>query len=144
MKHVHIYGTFGPKCRDAETLKQMFSEGMDGMRLNLSHGTLTDASDLLTAFREAAAACEITPELLIDLNGPELRIGTLPAPMTLSDGDVLEPCALPLPDAVQNALKQLSSPAPGVARRLRAQPFGWELKLLNELKKLDEESDAKK
>ena len=46
-------------------------------------------------------------------------------------------------NAVQNALKQLSSPAPGVARRLRAQPFGWELKLLNELKKLDDATGMK-
>lgn len=45
--------------------------------------------------------------------------------------------------AVRNALKQLSSPAPGVARRLRTQPFGWELKLLNELKKLDEATGMK-
>lgn len=55
--------------------------------------------------------------------------------------DLLDECD---PDAaVKNALKQLSSPAPGVARRLRTQPFGWELKLLNELKKLDDATGMK-
>ena len=45
--------------------------------------------------------------------------------------------------AAKNAQKQLSSPAPGVVKRLRAQPFDWDLKMLKELEKLDEATGMK-
>ena len=104
MKHVRIYGTLGPACRDPEILKQMLAEGITGMRLNLSHGTLKEASRLLEAYRTAADACGVHPELLIDMQGPELRLGALEAPLSLNAGDVLKSDALPFPDAVRGAL----------------------------------------
>ncbi len=104
MNHVRIYGTLGPACRDPEILKQMLAEGMSGMRLNLSHATLKDASGLLEAYRTAADACGVRPELLIDMQGPELRIGALDTPIPLSVGDVLEADALPFPENVRDAL----------------------------------------
>lgn len=86
---VRIYGTIGPACRDSEILTQMFKEGMDGVRLNLSHTTLEKASDLIESCREAARACGKRPELLIDMQGPELRIGSLKEPVRLNEGDLL-------------------------------------------------------
>ena len=32
MKKVNVYGTLGPACKDAEIIKQMLHEGMDGVR----------------------------------------------------------------------------------------------------------------
>lgn len=104
MKHVRIYGTLGPACRDRETLRQMLSEGMTGMRLNLSHSTLKEASGLLEAYRTAADACGVRPELLIDMQGPELRIGALDKPIPLNAGDVLKTDALPFPVEVREAI----------------------------------------
>ncbi len=86
---IHIYGTFGPACSDPEVLKAMFRVGMTGMRLNLSHTGLRDSLPLLEAFRAAAQAARVQPELLIDLQGPELRIGTLSEPLTLAVGDTV-------------------------------------------------------
>lgn len=105
-----IYGTLGPACKDTETLKQMCSEGMDGMRLNLSHTALEEASDLIEAYRKAAEACGKRPQLLIDMQGPELRIGALSAPLLLHAGDTIDAGALPFPAEVQSALKDA---APG-------------------------------
>lgn len=110
MKNVLIYGTLGPACGNVETLRQMFAEGMDGMRLNLSHTTLEQASGLLEAFQRAADASGVRPELLIDMQGPELRIGRLDAPVLLHDGDVLKADTLPFPVEVHHALKNA---APG-------------------------------
>ena len=110
MKKVRIYGTLGPSCTDREVLKQMFAEGMDGVRLNLSHAALEDAADALEAVHRAAAACGVRPELLIDMQGPELRIGSLPSPVWLIDGDAVGTDALPFPEAVQKALRDA---APG-------------------------------
>ena len=110
MKNVRIYGTLGPSCKDPEILKQMFAEGLDGMRLNLSHASLEQAADLIETFHKTAEACGKHPELLIDLQGPELRIGILDAPVPLHSGDVISTDRLPFPAEVQDALK---SAAPG-------------------------------
>lgn len=84
---ISIYGTFGPACGDRDTMTEMFRAGMTGMRLNLSHTSLADSAESLRAFHAAASAAGVIPELLIDMQGPELRIGDLDAPMTLAEGD---------------------------------------------------------
>ncbi len=105
MKKVIIYGTLGPACADRATLREMFREGMDGVRLNLSHTTLEAAAPLLEALHGAAADCGLRPELLIDLQGPELRVGTLQAPIPLPEGERLPAAALPLPPMLMEALQ---------------------------------------
>ena len=96
---ISIYGTFGPACGQEDILKQMFEAGMTGMRLNLSHTSLTDSADRIAAFRRAAEAAGIVPELLIDMQGPELRIGNIEA-MTLADGEsvILGEGGIPVPE----------------------------------------------
>jgi len=84
-----IYGTFGPACGDAKTMEAMFRAGMTGMRLNLSHTGLADSTHILADFHAAAKAACVQPELLIDMQGPELRIGALSAPLTLMDGSTV-------------------------------------------------------
>lgn len=104
MKQVKIYGTLGPSCRDYDTLRDMFRAGMDGLRLNLSHTTLEAAAELIGTCRSAARACGVRPELMIDMQGPELRIGSLPAPLRLEAGEVIDPEMLLLPSPVQAVL----------------------------------------
>ena len=84
---LEIYGTLGPSCADTQILRQMFAKGITGMRLNLSHGTLRDSGHMISAFHDAAALEGVSPSLLIDMQGPELRIGTVAAGLTLSEGD---------------------------------------------------------
>ncbi len=100
MKHVMRYGTLGPACREQHILEQMLREGMDGVRLNLSHATLSASAPLIDAYHAAANACGKTPLLLIDLQGPELRIGPLSCPLTLHTGERIAPDTIPFPDAV--------------------------------------------
>lgn len=83
-----IYGTLGPACTSQEILEAMLRAGLTGMRLNLSHCNLSDSDEQLAAFRAAAKATGTKPELLIDMQGPELRIGAV-APMELLDGTQL-------------------------------------------------------
>lgn len=84
---VEIFGTLGPACCERGLLKEMFRRGMDGMRLNLSHTTLADAADMLEAFRLAAEDAGKKPELLIDMQGPELRVSKPQAPVKLKEGE---------------------------------------------------------
>ena len=96
---ISIYGTFGPACADSGTMEQMFHAGMTGMRLNLSHTGLEQSAALIQAFHTAAAASGVRPELLIDMQGPELRIGALAEPLTLNIGDtvILGEGGIPVP-----------------------------------------------
>ena len=41
---IDIFGTLGPACADADTLETMLHRGMTGMRLNLSHVTLSQSA----------------------------------------------------------------------------------------------------
>ena len=104
MKHVKIYGTIGPACRDKEILKRMFQEGMDGVRLNLSHTSLEEASPLIESFHSAARECGLNAELLIDMQGPELRIGDMKAPLRLISGDLIGTGDIPFTEEVKAVL----------------------------------------
>lgn len=99
-----IYGTLGPSCADADTLAKMLQGGMTGVRLNLSHVTLRDAEEQIEALRKAERLSGISSKLLIDLQGPELRIGKLQTPITLTTGEHIRLAAIPLPDIIQPCL----------------------------------------
>lgn len=72
-----IFATFGPACRGKDILKAMIEAGMTGMRLNLSHTTLRNSADYINAYREAAKELGTEPQILIDMQGPELRVGDI-------------------------------------------------------------------
>lgn len=81
-----IYGTFGPSCGDGEILKKMIEAGMTGMRLNLSHTTLAASEKYIRSYQKQAEALGVTPQILIDMQGPELRLGNLKPPVWLEEG----------------------------------------------------------
>lgn len=72
---------------DEDTLEQMFGEGMTGIRLNLSHMMLKDHEKDILMIRRAASKSGITPKILVDLIGPELRIGDIDTPIELIKGE---------------------------------------------------------
>lgn len=86
---VDIFGTLGPSCSDISILQGMFDNGMTGIRLNLSHTMLSDNHKLIENVKQAAKQTGIKPKILIDLQGPELRIGNLIEEIQLSKGDEL-------------------------------------------------------
>ena len=103
---IELFGTLGPSCRNQQTLIRMFQEGMNGMRLNLSHASLKESSEMIRCYQEAAESAGVKGELLIDLQGPELRLGRLEQPKDLKENDRLEMDALPLPKCVTDALEE--------------------------------------
>ena len=84
---VKIFGTIGPSCDNSEILCKMFEAGMTGIRINLSHVMLADCSESISRIHNAAKAAGVTPEILIDMQGPELRIGRFQSLMHLDNGD---------------------------------------------------------
>ena len=100
-----LYGTLGPACADTDTLRALLRAGMSGVRLNLSHGTLAESADWIAALRRAERAEGVSCDLLVDLQGPELRIGALAAPLTLRTGDELTlGAAFPVPLCLRGEL----------------------------------------
>lgn len=102
---VDIYGTLGPKCADADILEKMILNGMTGVRLNLSHVTLREAAPLIDALREAERRCGRTVKLLIDMQGPELRIGAIASPIMLTAGKCISLSEIPVPEIARPYLK---------------------------------------
>lgn len=90
-----VYGTVGPACCDTEVLVQLFEAGMTGVRINLSHVNLVEVTDWIENIRTAYARVKQNnpeqPELemLIDLIGPEMRLGELLSERKLNVGDRL-------------------------------------------------------
>lgn len=81
-----IFGTFGPACSSEEILEKMIRIGMTGIRLNLSHAMLADSRDYIDSYQKAAKNCGVVPQILMDMKGPELRIGTMSTRLTLAEG----------------------------------------------------------
>lgn len=102
---MELYGTLGPACGKADLLEQMLEAGMTGMRLNLSHATLRESLPLLEQLHLAARRRGVRPELLIDLQGPELRTGTEGLPLPLREGELLPLKRLALPEILEAALE---------------------------------------
>lgn len=84
---MEFYGTLGDACWERETLEKLFRAGMTGARLNLSHTTLEACAPLLEErFWPAARQAGVEARLIVDLQGPELRVGTLKEPVTMDEG----------------------------------------------------------
>ena len=103
---IDLFGTLGPSCENAAVLSEMLRQGMTGVRLNLSHETLISAAPRLQHLREAERTTGISAKVLVDLQGPELRIGNLSTPVMLEEGDTIQiPDDIPMPRHVLEDLK---------------------------------------
>lgn len=106
-----IYGTFGPACGTKEILKKMIEMGMTGMRLNLSHTTLNESKNYIENYQTAASEMGVKTQILIDMQGPELRIGKLEEVLELEIGDkillgeIKNESQIPVPQAVMESIE---------------------------------------
>ncbi len=76
-RRTKIVCTIGPSSESPATLRAMVEAGMDVARLNASHGTHADHRRRCAAVRTAAAETGATVGILVDLQGPKIRTGTL-------------------------------------------------------------------
>lgn len=86
MGDMKIYGTLGPKCSSRSVLEKMISEGMTGVRLNLSHVSLAESGEWLDNWNTASGR---KLDLLIDMQGPEMRIGKLSRKVSFQKGETI-------------------------------------------------------
>ena len=72
-----IVATLGPASSTREQLLALFHAGVDVFRLNLSHGTHEDHRARHAVIREIEQDTGRPISILVDLQGPKLRIGAL-------------------------------------------------------------------
>ncbi len=74
LRRTKIIATLGPATDAPGMLEQLLVEGVDIVRLNLSHGVPDDHKQRAAAVREAAAKLGREVGVLADLQGPKIRI----------------------------------------------------------------------
>lgn len=72
--------TLGPSTQSADCIKKLMFAGMDGVRLNFSHGNYAFFEKVFDEIHKACTEEETPLAILIDLQGPKIRIGELEKP----------------------------------------------------------------
>ena len=81
----------GPAVESAEKVKELIDAGMNMARLNLSHGGYEEHQSRLDRVREAAKAAGKPIAILIDLQGPKIRLARFAnGPHMLEKGDIFK------------------------------------------------------
>jgi pyruvate kinase len=77
--------TLGPSTDSPERIRELVDTGMDVARLNLSHGSRADQEERYRRVRAAADASGRGVGVLVDLQGPKIRLGTFANGATMLD-----------------------------------------------------------
>ena len=75
--HTKVIATIGPATRDRNILEQMFHEGVDVCRINLSHDTHSEHLKTIRFIQELNEELGSQVAILGDLQGPKLRVGDM-------------------------------------------------------------------
>ena len=75
MPNTKIVATVGPATDAPGVLQAMLAAGVDVFRLNASHGEQDQHAARIAAIREAAKTAGIYAGILLDLQGPKIRLG---------------------------------------------------------------------
>lgn len=88
MRRTKIVATLGPATDKPKVLKNLINAGLDGARLNYSHGARDDHAKRARAVRRAAKASNREVAIIADLQGPKIRIERFRnGPIELEEGD---------------------------------------------------------
>ena len=77
VRRTKIVATIGPSSSSPDVLATLVAAGMNGARFNFSHGTLKDFAENWAAAAVAQDDAGHPIAVIVDLQGPKLRIGDL-------------------------------------------------------------------
>src|SRR5699024_2792180 len=75
MRRAKIVCTLGPATESPEMVQTLVDAGMDVARINRSHGDQEAHAEVIRRVREAAEASGRAVAVLVDLQGPKIRLG---------------------------------------------------------------------
>ncbi len=85
-----IVATIGPACASKEMIKKLFKAGVTMFRINSSHGDVNFHSNNLKCIREIEQEEKRLIPVLLDLQGPKIRLGNIGEPIELKKGEILK------------------------------------------------------
>lgn len=74
IRRTKIIATLGPATDGMDNLRQMIQAGVNLVRVNFSHGSFEEHRDRIKAVRACAAMLKQQVGILVDLQGPKIRI----------------------------------------------------------------------
>ncbi len=77
MNKTKMIATIGPASDKKETIKEMILNGVDVIRINMSHSDFDYARKVILSVREIDVELSTQTGIMIDTRGPEIRIGNL-------------------------------------------------------------------
>jgi pyruvate kinase len=77
MRRAKILATIGPASADKEIIRRLILAGMNAIRINRSHGTQVEHTEVVRLVREVAEELKEPMAVLVDLCGPKIRTGKL-------------------------------------------------------------------
>ena len=86
-KRTKILATVGPDTSTPEMLEALIAAGVNGIRLNFSHGTYEEREEQIPWIREASKKLGKPVAILQDLQGPKIRLGMLNENTSVVKGD---------------------------------------------------------
>jgi pyruvate kinase len=108
-RRAKIVATVGPASADPAMLEALFHAGVDTFRLNFSHGAHEDHARVHAAIRALEAREKRPIGVLMDLQGPKIRIGTVKdGRLTLAAGETIRF----VPDGVEGDRDAIPLPHP--------------------------------
>ncbi|GAA2833678.1 pyruvate kinase [Kitasatospora paracochleata] len=88
MRRAKIVCTLGPAADSYDQIKALVTAGMDIARLNLTHGSQLEHEERYRRVRKASDEAGRSVGVLVDLQGPKIRLGTFAdGPVLLERGD---------------------------------------------------------
>ena len=89
LRKTKIICTIGPSTSSYEMLMKMYIAGMNVVRLNMSHGTHDSHEKVIRSIKKVNQKIKDSIPVILDLEGPEIRTGTLKHDLQLKEGDII-------------------------------------------------------
>jgi pyruvate kinase len=90
VRKAKILATLGPASRDQSVIESLLVAGVNGVRINMSHGTNEEKTEDIKHARASAKKLNRPLSVLVDLSGPKIRTRQLKEgePVTLKAGEI--------------------------------------------------------
>jgi pyruvate kinase len=89
-KRTKIIATVGPSSHSYETVLAMIKDGVNGIRINFSHGTDQDRDQQIAWIQKASQVCGKPVAIIQDLQGPKIRLGDFEGIINVRTGQSLQ------------------------------------------------------
>ena len=105
-----IVATLGPAWSTPDQMHALLDGGVNVVRINASHGTPAIREQWISGLQQVLAARKDAAAILLDVQGPRIRVGDLAEPITLTPGQdvVFAPEAVARPGEIPTTYDDLA------------------------------------